>query len=258
MTIQGIVAEGGLIAPPPFYRAGAVQFGGSTSLHRAAALDGLVDAPGGLWSTWLNIPSRASLGGGIAFAYQIQAAFVDSFGLFLGPDVTLAHFASEFHSTYGPGSLEFDAEADAESWPGFAQWVHLAHSVRTDLAAGLKIRQLLVNGVLLSLSGYDGDGSFNIGYGAATDSIEIGQFCTLGMADFQFWPADRDLSDPAVMACLYAAGKPADPAIATAAFGPQAILLQGGAATFATNAGTGGGFSVTGDPLTDAATSPSG
>lgn len=256
MTIQGIVAEGGLIAPPPFYRAGAVQFGGSTSLDRASALDGLVDAPGGLWSLWLNIASVVAIGGSASIAYQLQStSFTQPFNLLVLPDSTAGHWQSGFHSTYSGGGLEFDTEADPDTLP-VGSWVHVAQSVRTDLGAGLKVRQLLVNGALLSQSGYDGDGSFLIGYGAPTDIIQIGSGCTLGMADLQFWPAARDLSDPAVVACLYAGGKPVDPAIAAAAFGPPAILLQGGASTFSTNAGTGGAFSVTGDPLTDAATGP--
>lgn len=253
-----MIAAAGLSPVAGGYVAGAVQFDGATTIGRATAFDGVVDAPGFLLSVWLNVPSLVALGPSPSIAYQHQAAGAPSWLVGLTPDTTSGHLFSTFRSTYAVGFSELDADADADSWPGFARWVHLALAVDAGLAAGLKVRQLLVDGALATLSGYDGDAAFDIGWAAGTtDEIAIGVDFTGAMAELQLWPAWSDLADPAVAAVLRTdAGKPADPALATALLGTPVLRLSGGASAFGTNAGSGGALTTTGT-LTDAGSSPS-
>jgi hypothetical protein len=98
---------------------------------------------------------------------------------------------------------------------------------------------------------------FFVGDDGASDPV-IGDIADLRLAPGQSWLTAGDISpdtlalfqDPITM-------KPVDPAIATAALGPPAILFSGDASAFGQpNLGTGGAFTLTG-VLTNASSSPS-
>jgi len=75
------------------------------------------------------------------------------------------------------------------------------------------------------------------------------------MADVRVWLNQCIDPTPTNLAKFIAAGKPVDPATATAAFGAPAVLFSGDASTFATNQGTLGTFTLEGT-LTNASTHP--
>ena len=172
--IQGVIMAQGPASAA--YVAGAVQFDGSTTLGRATAFDGVAaDAPGFLLSVWVDVAAAADIALSPTIAYQHQGAGAPSWLVGLTPDGTTGHVFASFRSTDAGGMLEFGVAGDADSWTAFGAWAHLALAVQTDLAAGLKVRQLLVDGVLQAVSGYDGDAAFDIGWAApTTDAIVVG------------------------------------------------------------------------------------
>lgn len=259
MTIQGVIAESGLIAPVARYRTGAAQFNGSTILDLGTGLTGVAAAPGFLCSVWLYIASLADVLSTPSVVYQIQEDVISApFQLTLFADGSLCRPYGEFHSAYFGGGFQLNAQPDAGTSLDFARWVHVACAADTDFAAGLKIRRLSVDGVVLDGSGYDADPAFDIGYTnpSPVNSIHVGQGFTGAMADLQLWPAFHDIADPAVLAVLRTTGgKPTDPALASAAFGVPPLRFSGSGPAFVNHGPD--TFSVTGGPLTIAASSPS-
>ncbi len=141
-------------------------------------------------------------------------------------------------------------------------WTHIAGSVNTNFAAGLKIGQLYVNrlNVLDPAVTNDSAPAFDASWSGS--DFYIPDNSTDGppgndAADMQWWIGQFiDWSVPSNLAkVIDSNGKPVDPAIAAAAFGQQTVLFTGDASTFGTNQGTAGAFALTGT-LTNAATHP--
>lgn len=249
------------------YTAGAVHFDGSTYLQRGATLTGVAAAAGGSGSFWVKVAAVADLAApaGICINTVGNAAFAPVLMTLQSVDsVHIQFFGSVFNQSAASGVREFDFETTATDFPGAATWVNILWSTKTDLSAGSKIAQVYFNDVGSTvIIDYDADASFNTDWGGAdvTDvsipDFNPGQRYTGDMADFQYRPGtyiDFSISSNR-RNFITAGGAPVDPATAAAAHGTAAVLFQGGSSTFATNAGTGGTFTLTGS-LTDAATHP--
>ncbi len=97
---------------------------------------------------------------------------------------------------------------------------------------------------------------FDVFTGEASDTL-TGDFADWRIAPGQSWLTTGDISAATLDLFQDAITlKPVDPAIATDALGAPRVLFSGDAATFGTNLGTGGAFTLTG-AFTNASTSPS-
>ena len=156
-------------------------------------------------------------------------------------------------------------------WETAGTWHHLIGTMNTNHATGLKKASWYFDNTPGTLNP---NGSYDGGSAAFTMTMN-GVDCYIGddtfgenyvgdMADLSMWPgvsffnAGETAIDSATLQLFRTVGgKPVDPAVAIAALGTPAVMLTGGASTFANNSlGSGGAFSVDAGTLTDAATAP--
>jgi hypothetical protein len=149
------------------------------------------------------------------------------------------------------------------------KWHHIAASLNTNFPAGQKVATLYLDGSPVPFDDAvtnDTTGAFvQVLTGGYCGVPNPGSVVPIGnnydpedLADLQIWEGQYiDLTQPANLQKLISGGKPVDPKIAAAAFGPLTVLFSGDATTFGTNQGTGGAFTLTGPGLTNADTSPS-
>jgi hypothetical protein len=107
---------------------------------------------------------------------------------------------------------------------------------------------------------WDGSGGATIIGGGFVQpwAVNSGGSGVLEVADVQVWFNQAIDPTPTNLAKFISGGKPVNPVTAASAFGTQGLLFSGNASTFATNLGNvGGTFTVSGDPITNASTSPS-
>jgi hypothetical protein len=139
---------------------------------------------------------------------------------------------------------------------------HIFMSADTNHPAGEKIAFLYVDGVdvLNPANTIDSSDAFSMVFNITDDAGRVmcvpddefgGEISGRSGGDYQLWLGQA--IDPTVgdnFSKFWANGAPVDPAIAAAAFGQQTVLLQGPAATLATNTGSTGTFMKIGT-LTD-------
>lgn len=94
------------------------------------------------------------------------------------------------------------------------------------------------------------------------DSFGAADYVTGCASDTSFWPGVSFLNmagaiDPTILSYFIdGMGNPVDPAVAIANLGTPAVLFSGPAATYATNLGSGGGFTLIGPALTNCSDAP--
>lgn len=232
------------------YFAPAVHFDGSSYLARGATLTGAIATPKFLFSVWIKAA--------VAEQRSVASTFPnDSWNPYLngGPDVFTQQVADfDFSNGIFPKA--------GVSINGL--WQNYLVSMDVSENDPDKVIQILLNGSP-SLDYTPGSvPGFTISFNLETDcyigwdGYQIPGLQFLGdMADLQLWIGiNPDLTNPANVAKFISGGRPVDPAIAAAEFGPPILLFSGDATGFQTNQGTGGAFTLTGS-LTDAPTSPS-
>jgi hypothetical protein len=149
--------------------------------------------------------------------------------------------ASPFFAQFFKSSTESLAIGTVDNVYPVTTWTHIA--VATDLIA--LTQQIAVNGVVVATApvGLPQTTPFAVSLEQAVNFYQgyvpyleasIDDRC-----DHQLWVGStQDLTDPNVMSKLISDGKPVDPTIAAAAFGPQAILYSGDKDGFIDNRGT--------------------
>lgn len=148
-----------------------------------------------------------------------------------------------------------DSLAQAETTTPFTPdvWHCVICTVKTNAAAGLKKFKMYDGDTDMSATFDDfGDGSFltavaGLPFFFAWDGFEEG--IVWDVALFRFMPGislltGGDIAEATRRLFIDADGKPVDPAVATAELGAGCVLFTGDAASFGTNQGTGGAFSV--------------
>ncbi len=144
--------------------------------------------------------------------------------------------------------------------PSYTTWMHLLGSADTNHAAGSKIKLLYANDFLLTPdSNIDTNNAFIEAYNGlefvfGDDTFSDGP--TVDIADFWFAPgvglhSGTTIPEATRRQFINADLTPVDPIF----FPTSAVLFTGNAASFPTNHGTGGAFTLTGS-LSDAATHP--
>lgn len=250
---------GGYVAP-------AVHFDGLTQINRDDPLSGVSDGRYGLLSMWVN--------GADIFNNDLGSLFQ------IGGKVLLVQWDTTPQVPY----LKLTS-ADG-SW--YCGWVDQTNSVRIPAdtwsnlifswdfqrfveEGGYGYVQFFLNDVDRTSEGSqldNSDPSATIGYsGRPSGGLTAGNFTDSGplngrgpvcdASDLQFFITDTFVDLTVVenrRKLIDELGKPVDPAVAAAAFGPPIVLLSGDTATFATNQGTGGAYEVDGGYLSDTIT----
>jgi hypothetical protein len=234
------------------YVAKAVHFDGATWLSNAGLT--ATDSNYYGFSYWVRrgdvlVISPLTFGHDIPDTFAIYSSFGSAGPNQIRTDFSPPDFSSEFRVT-----------SSGEPLP-VSVWHHVICAVDTVSKEG----KLYVDGVDVTNISIDSGAGFtfvvngvNFFFGGDDDGDSlIGDFADVRLAPGQNWLTAGDIS-PATMALFYdpATGKPVDPAVATTALGAPCILFSGDAASFTTNQGTGGPFTLTG-ALTDALSSPS-
>lgn len=235
-------------ATPPSYIASAVHFDGNTWLSTAsltATDNGFISYAG-----WFKYPSP----GGDAD----QIWVVD-------PENTFTSNLS-LHATFGflhrisPVGGAPIMEIYTDPAPSLNAWHSAIVSIDTLNQAG----KIYVDDVDVTVLA-EGDPfsmSFNgLPFFVGSDTFGVSSSFTGDVADLRIMPgvsllSAGDIPEATRRLFIDVAGKPVDPATATAALGAPCVLFSGDATAFETNQGTGGAFMLTG-ALTDASTSPS-
>jgi hypothetical protein len=236
------------------YVASAVHLDGLTYLGNSGL--NVADSPFYGFSFWFQYAAPL-VGSALTFGHDVVAGVLRPAGAFT--QGTPGEFFSLWRSADSLSSFELHSTTVLS--PNV--WHHVMGAVDTNHPLGAKIGVVYVDGVLATAPVTDvGAAFFNVlagkdvrvGGDQAGDK-QIADFADIRLAPGQNWLVNGEI--PATTRALFidADQKPVDPAIATAALGAPAILFSGHAASFATNRGYGGPFSLTGT-LTNAATSP--
>ncbi len=138
-------------------------------------------------------------------------------------------------------------------------WTHFAVNVDLEHADPNKVQQYYING---APAGFTNDFSYapSLIVSLSEESLMyvgtdgFSDRCAFDLSDMQFW-AGTSTDFSLTIGKLISGGKPVNPSVAAAAFGPQTILFSGDQVGFPINGGTGGTATLTG-PLTNAATHP--
>lgn len=257
--------EGAGGSGPPPYQTGAVAFDGMTSLLNAALAS--TDNEFICFSYWLNIQNEGSPSDDpMVFNIDPVNLYTASWVLEGPPNLgTTFQVAADFTGTY----IQTNTNSDVTPVPD-ATWTHFCGSAQTNLPAGQKLIQVLMNGADVTGLVNDGADAFNclsngrpfyIGTDLAGSTL-TGYLADLWVAPGQSLLAAGAIS-PATLAKFYSGGKPvnlgADGSTPTGT-APAVFCRRAPAAaasTFATNLGTGGSFTTIG-ALTIAPSSPSG
>lgn len=225
----------------------AVNFNGSTKLNRGAALTGLSDGPQGSFSLFVNM---AAAGDGVS-----QRIFQNN----NGADGLRRNSSNIFQCSWTGGTgtpgLTFQTVSSINSARG---WLHICGNYDTNFAAGSKISQLFVSDASDNTVASDFGSAGTMDY-TATDWIIGASFGGTGlfqgdMAEFWWNDSFIDFSNVTNRRLFVTAGlKPVDlgadgsvPLGGTVPKIYQHIAAGAAAAGFATNLGSGGGWTVTG------------
>ena len=236
------------------YVANAVDFDGTNDyLLRGSDLTGTVDSSTGILSAWLRFDGGNGTNLGALYNDTQNVRLVknssDKLRMVLGT------------SAGGTKQLIFET---ATAYTAGATWLHILASWDTNFSAGNKIGQLYVNDANDYSLVSDTATAFNVDYTAANWSVgarTVGDQTLNGcMADLYFAP--NQYLDFSVEAnrrkFISASGKPvnlgSDGSLPTGS--APIVYLNNPAASFGTNKGTGGDFTITGS-LDTASTSPS-
>jgi hypothetical protein len=234
------------------YRAKAVHFDGTVTIgtvngkgnpFESALAD---DSPLGLASIWVKDPVSAVIGLNLNEEFLAAVNYSGVGALFLA------------------SNQEHTDEAVAGSALVPSGWFCVMMAWNANFASGSRVLQIALGDELQAIDVFaDIGNAFAIPY-SMSDQWYFGGFATGGAswgdeADLQLWcGVTADLTDVNVRRkFIDANGKPVDPAIAAAAFGPQTVLLSGDHNTFAINQGSGPTTGVITGTITDAGTSPS-
>jgi hypothetical protein len=232
------------------YSAPAVHFDQTTLIVRASALSGS-DSPAGIISTWVK------------FAGNFNAI------LFLNNDVTFSYrlLPSEMLFVLEAAPEDFNSyvygEADL-SGTTLTEWFHFLVSWDFNFAPASRRVAVYINDAPVSFGFVEDAGAaFSPWLIGPTDQEVFGRSVSpfLGdFADYGMWlgsgiaEADNTITEVNRRKFISAAGKPVDPSNWPAS---PLLKFSGDAASFATNQGSGGAFTVSAGALTDAGTSPS-
>lgn len=241
----------------------AAHLDGSTWLEIDTTLTGVIlDSPLFTFSMWVNVAQKSDLGVDvILFSMFSNGAVRSPVVITLTPTATTAAVSASFK---GATSKEFDQTTADDVWPGFGQWVNILISAQTDLSAGNKQCTIALNDSVQSLSGFDGDSAFSMGFSTA-DVTSVGSDVFGGawlIGDmYDPWVRPGTLLDFSNSALRHdfisSGGHPQDLGSdgSNPGGGTPEIFFHGNAANFGTNRGTGGAFTTNGT-LTTAATQP--
>lgn len=231
----------------------AVDFDGTNDyLTRGAGLTGAADATTGILSCWIRLD-----GGDAADQFLLADSNVDGY--------VNRNSANKFRigltGVGGSPTFIFDTTS---TYTASATWLHILASWNTNFIAGNKLSHLYVNDVSNKTVASDSGGAFTVDYTKADWGIG-GQVGGSGkfngcMTEFYFAPGQfLDFSNSTNRRKFISAiGKPVDLGVdgSTPTGSAPIIYLNNPAATFGTNKGTGGNFTITGT-LDPASTSPS-
>jgi hypothetical protein len=227
------------------YQAQAVHFDGSAylstaSLTAAASIDQI------LYSRWCKIPDDQYTK---FFFLDPEAGWFTDDEIIDTPLKTRLRLYSTVGETLNATNLFLPVDT----------WFHILVAARTNLPG--KVLQIYINDAPASFTKGDLSPAFTMTFNGLPLFILTDSWGTHMIGDFaDFWFAPGQYVDISVeenrRLFIDADGKPVDPAVATAALGTPCILFSGDAASFATNQGSGGAFTLTGT-LTDASSSPS-
>mgnify|MGYP006349159995 CR=1 FL=1 len=231
--------------------ANAVDFDGTNDyMPRGAGLTGAADSSTGILSVWLRFD------GSDGIATRL-------FSSFSGHLVFQKLSTNTFSLNVNNGSASF-IFLSTTAYTAGATWYHFLASWDTNYSAGNKIEHLYVNDAYDLGTVTDSGAAFTVDY---TDTNwHIGATSAGGskfngcMAEFYFAPGQYlDFSDSANRRkFINSLGKPVDLGSdgSTPTGVAPVVYLKNVAASYGTNSGTGGNFTITG-ALTTASTSPS-
>lgn len=249
--MHALTVGGGGDAPFPV---NAVDFDGTNDyLLRGSALTGAVDSATGIFSVWLRFDG----GDG-----SEQGIWRDNESRFTIVRQTTNTLRVQLRNSAGTSSLTFDTVGTLTAG---GTWKHILASWNTNFSAGNKVTHLYVSDVSDKTVISDASGTFNVDYTPSTN-VAVGA-TTAGVSKFNGCMAELyvaigqflDFSDSANRRKFISAiGKPvdlgADGSLPTGS--APIVYLNNPAASFGTNKGTGGDFTITGS-LDTASTSPS-
>lgn len=244
-----------VVAAGPGYVAGAVHFdgsiqgGGPTYLSRASlttpADNGLCSFS--IWQKGFLAPGNLNTNT-VLFVTDPASNYAPYFGMDVGPDQLLWAFLAGFDTYWGTGV------------PSYTTWMHMLGSVNTNLSAGNKIKVLYINDFLVTPDiNNDANAAYMEEFNGkpfyfGDDTFSDGP--TVDVADVWFAPgvglhSGSTIPEATRRQFIDAGGNPVDPTT----WPTSAVQFYGDAASFPTNHGTGGAFTLTGS-LTSAATHP--
>jgi hypothetical protein len=228
-------------APEAPYHADAVNFAANTFLSRAALLTGVADSPLGLVSVWTNGGQFGYVGSGNNGLVSLEST---GSAKFYFQDIDATSFVEGNNA--GPG----------------AGWQHTLIAWNMNFGIGNRIYQIYRNDAVVAPTvGSESGVAFSLPYtqeavwellragsagGAADAYFAFGQYLDISVE------ANRRKFISAELKPVFLGADGSTPTgLAPACF------FSGNAASFATNLGPAGAFSVSGTPLTNASTSPS-
>jgi len=254
--IQGIIASerSGLPAV-----ATAVHLASDVYLSRVGQPVGGASSSECVGAFWIRIASIDDLtGGSDLVSAGGQNTWAPVVIWFANVDGEVIFGVDIFSRSLDPASF-FEVATVPGDWPGLGVWVHVAFSIDTNHAAGLKVGRIYLNRVASNVvpEGCDVDPAFAGDWGDAdisnyrfSDSSPFGVVADL--ADLWLAPGQMlDLTNSADLDELVGpAGERVD--LGADGSGPTGVAplfyFSGGASAFPGNRGTGGAFTTNGTP----------
>lgn len=256
-----LTGVGALVAAlPPSFTVDAVNFDGTNDyMTRGANLTGIADSSTGILSAWVNL-NAAPAGGLNVFTNDL---FTASLGIDLNNDDKVYIDIAESTFTDYLGLISTGTVTSTDGW------VHILASWNVNFTSGSRVAHLYINDADNLAINTDTGGAFSASLAASSNWFVGTDPSTTTLSDFdaaELYYAPGQFLDFSVVAnrrkFIDATGKPvdlgSDGSTPTGSVPAVYLHIDDGeaAANFATNAGSGGDFTVTG-ALTTAGTSPS-
>lgn len=231
----------------------AVDFDAATYLTRGADLDGVSDSPLCLFSCWF----RLDAGDGTLLYFFSNDTNEGFCTVFRDTD---NKFKANFYDA--TGALSYKLESSGTVVTGSA-WRHIAVSVDTNFAAGNKLGKMYIDGADVTVVAADAAIAFNIAFSSATTNFGA-MASTAGNGKWNGCIAEYYLAPMQYLALatnigkFYSAGRPVslggNGSVPTGT--PPAVYFNTEAASYGSNAGTGGNYSVTAGSVAGCSSAP--
>lgn len=229
----------------------------AAAVNKTSALTGITNGKSGLLSVWFKNPNAVGTYR-ILFTVGARSSGAGQLAAYISGAGALTLIGAKLNNT------NVLAMATTTTFVSMSAWAHALFSWNTLTPR----RQCYINGNAETLAASTSDTTGDIIYSGSDNNVGNDASTTLpiagDMSELQFWDnVDIDISNATNRNAFINGGNPIDPATAASVVGStQRVLLSKTTTSWttgsawATNAGLGGGFSITAGSLTAAATNP--